>query len=126
MSTRCNIIIQDEMERIQLYRHSDGYPDTEYGVLETLKDALPLAWELPRMEASDFAAAIVAAWKNHGGNIYIDGIYRGKQHLHADIEYLYTIEPDKKAGKWKVTCKTAYIWDEVEPKFSAVSTTHIG
>lgn len=105
MSTRCNIVVKDKYHSIQLYRHCDGYPDSEHGVVENLKQALPLSWELPRMEASDFAAAIVAAWKEHGGNIYIDGDYRQGETLHGDIEYVYFIEPDEKAGKWSLTVK---------------------
>lgn len=100
MSTRCNLIIKDEFHSIQLYRHCDGYPDSEYGVVNCLKGALNYAWELPRMGASDFAAAIVRAWKDHGGNIYIDGSHNSDADLHGDIEYLYEIEPDKEAKKW--------------------------
>jgi len=53
------------------------------------------------MEADDFAAAIVAAWKRRGGNIYIDGTARDDT-LHGDIEYYYVITPDEKTGKWRV------------------------
>jgi hypothetical protein len=74
MSTRCNLIVEDSYDRIQLYRHWDGYPDGEGGVLAALEQAIPYAWPFPRFEASDFAAAIVRAWKTEGGgNIYIDG-----------------------------------------------------
>jgi len=54
MSIRANIVVVDEDQSVQLYRHMDGYPDSKFGVLETLKEALPYAWELPRMEADDF------------------------------------------------------------------------
>jgi hypothetical protein len=74
MSTRCNLIVEDSYDRIQLYRHCGGYPDGAGGVLAALEQAIPFAWPLPRFEASDFAAAIVRAWKTEGGgNIYIDG-----------------------------------------------------
>lgn len=130
MSTRCNLIIKDEMDKIQLYRHSDGYPGGPHGVIAGLPEALKFAWELPRMEASDFSAAIVRAWKNNeyiqGGNIYIDGTANGAKTLHGNIEYLYTIEPDKKVGKWHVKCQTAYVWDELSPKFETVFEGHIG
>lgn len=109
MSTRANLIINDEHDTIQLYRHSDGYPEGKYGVLEELKKALPFAWPTPRMEATDFAAAIVRAWKESGGNIHIDGIAelditgrpRGGT-LHGDIDYFYVITPSKAAEKWEV------------------------
>jgi len=100
MSTRANIVVADEEQHIQLYRHTDGYPDGRFGVLEALKKALPFAWELPRMEADDFAAAIVRAWKDKGGgNIYIDG--QG-YNLHGDIEYLYIIRPNREKKCWTV------------------------
>lgn len=88
MGTRCNIIVKDKNESIQLYRHWDGYPSA---VLADLPDVLTLAWKLPRFEPSDFAAAIVASWKDQAGNIYIDG----NKKLHGDIEWLYTIFFDK-------------------------------
>lgn len=92
MSTRCNIIVEDGRSRIQIYRHSDGYPNSQHGVLATLEEVFEYAWTLPRFEADDFAAAIIAAWKQPGGgNIRIDGNPEGDELLHSDIEYLYTI-----------------------------------
>ena len=101
MSTRCNIIVKDDYNSIQLYRHSDGYPESNFGVISDLKKALDYAWKLPRMEASDFAAAIVRAWKdNGGGNIYIDGIANLPESLHGDIDYYYILSPG--LGNWRV------------------------
>jgi len=94
MSTRCNVIVKDSISSVQLYRHCDGYPEGEYGIVEALKEALEFAWELPRFEADDFAAAIVRAWKTKGGNVYIDGT--GKEDwstVHDDAAYVYVIEP---------------------------------
>lgn len=105
MSTRCNIIIKDKYNSIQLYRHCDGYPHSKGGVIENLKEVMPYAWKLPRMEADDFAAAIVRAWKEKGGgNIYIDGTANIPNTLHGDIEYYYIITPDYEVGNWKVEC----------------------
>lgn len=99
MSTRCNIIIRDTDGRaMQLYRHSDGYPE---GVIPDLKEALAYAWDLPRFEADDFSAAIVRAWKQHGGGIYIDGNYIPWQSVHGDIEFLYVIDPPTLTGRGK-------------------------
>src|SRR5512137_32386 len=115
MSTRCNIIVQDGEDSIQLYRHSDGYPQGQFGVIAKLKEALRFSWPLPRMEAAEFSAAIVRAWKEHEGNIYIDGDADGiaSPPLHCDIEYLYVVEPDRTAGKWKVTCHDiSFPWNE--------------
>jgi hypothetical protein len=94
MATRSNIIVQDEYKRVQVYRHWDGYPT---GVIPDLADALQYAWELPRFEADDFAAAIVRAWKQEGGgNIYIDGSPKGFELVHGDTEYVYVVKFDKR------------------------------
>jgi len=104
MSTRCNIVVKDKYDSIQLYRHCDGYPDSEHGVIADLKKALEFAWPVPRMEAKDFSAAIVAAWKDSGGgSVYIDGTFvDGGSTLHGDIKYLYIIEPSM--DRWAVKC----------------------
>ena len=93
MGTRSNIIVADDHSRIQLYRHWDGYPDGEGGVLADLALALPYAWPLPRFEADDFAAALIRAWKGEGGgNIYIDGSPKGWERIHDDVEWVYVIQ----------------------------------
>ena len=102
MSTRSNLIIDDGYDRIQLYRHWDGYPDGSGGVLATLELALPYAWPLPRFEASDFAAAIVRAWKTSGGgNINIDGSPKGWELIHGDTEWVYLVKLAKKSVRTK-------------------------
>ena len=98
MSTRCNLIVEDSYDRIQLYRHWDGYPGRAGGVLATLEQAIPYAWPLPRFEASDFAAAIVRAWKTEGGgNVYVDGSPKAWELIHGDTEWVYVIKPKKQA-----------------------------
>src|SRR5690606_21398852 len=93
-----NIIIEDGHDRIQLYRHWDGYPDGKGGVLATLKYALPYAWPLLRFEAKDFAAALVRGWKDEdGGNVYIDGAPRGWELIHGDVDWVYVIRPEPEA-----------------------------
>lgn len=92
MATRCNIIVKDKESKIQLYRHWDGYPEA---VVPELEQALQFAWPLPRFDARDFSAAIVRAWKQEGGNIYIDGKYTGYDGLPAILNictlYIWTI-----------------------------------
>jgi hypothetical protein len=98
MATRCNLIVEDSYDRIQLYRHWDGYPGRAGGVLATLEQAIPYAWPLPRFEASDFAAAIVRAWKTEGGgNVYVDGSPKAWELIHGDTEWVYVIKPKKQA-----------------------------
>lgn len=118
MSTRSTLTVRDRKngnEAYSIYRHGDGYPDTEHGVLKTLRQALSYAWPLPRYEAMDFAAAIVAAWKkpaviniysaddkgyaSQGGNIY----FTTDREAHSDTEYHYEIYPDDK-GRVIVEC----------------------
>ena len=102
MSTRCTVTVRDEYSAFTIYRHSDGYPLTKHGVIETLGEALPYAWELPRFEAADFAAAIVAAWKKPGG--YIQGGYiylTTNRDDHGDTDYHY--EVTAKDGRVRVT-----------------------
>ncbi len=98
MSTRSNIITEDNNNRIQLYRHHDGYPHGPEGVLATLERAVSYAWPLPRFEADDFAAALVSAWKNEGGGgIYIDGSPKDWESIHGGVEWVYLIKPQRKA-----------------------------
>src|SRR4051812_48932828 len=105
MATRSNIIVEDGFDRIQIYRHWDGYPEA---VIPDLTQALPYAWQLPRFEADDFAAAIVRAWKTeNGGNICIDGNPNGFELIHGDVEYVYVISFDKAKNEPIIT---VYDW----------------
>ena len=88
MSTRCTIQIFDPDDMYYIYRHCDGYPHGRHGVPATLAEALPYAWPFPRFEASDFAAAIIRAWKKEGGgNVY----FTQGHDCHADTEYQYNV-----------------------------------
>ena len=99
MSVRCNIILADDYHRLQLYRHMGGHPEGEYGVLSALEKALPFAWPLPRFEPGEFAAALVRAWKNQCGYIYIDGSPEGWEMIHSDVQWVYVVKPTKPADE---------------------------
>ena len=129
MSTRCNIIVKSngKWERdIQIYRHGDGYPDGPGGVVNELSQALEYAWGTPRFESGDFSAAIVRAWKEHGGNIDIDGSPVELEMIHGDIEWLYIIKATAsdhnpvlevyKAGEYAIPVWTGHIGDEYTVK----------
>ena len=88
MGTRCLIQVHDDHNKISIYRHWDGYPDA---VLPDLQKALALAWPLPRFEANEFAAAIVAAFKSGPGNIRI----QSDHDIGWDIEWIYKISKNK-------------------------------
>lgn len=71
MPTRATLTIADKTERYHIYRHHDGYPDGEHGVIRSITSAQSLAWPVPRFEAGDFAAALVAIMKQTAGSIYL-------------------------------------------------------
>lgn len=92
MSTRCVITVIDEYDRFSIYRHCDGYPQSDHGVVFTLKKAFSYARELPDFEAGDFAAAIIRAWKKEGGgNICLTN----SSESHGDLAYCYEITCQK-------------------------------
>ena len=86
MSTRATYSFKDGVEAYHVYVHHDGCPT---GALAKLQNTLAsgLAWELPRIEMDEFAAAFIAANKTEGGSVRLTG---GPER-HGDIEYAYTI-----------------------------------
>lgn len=78
-------------EGINVYVHSDNYPS---GARDKITNALHLAWDLPRFEPDEFAAAFVAGNKPHGGGVRLMPTGRAtaiaKKHC-ADVEYIYVI-----------------------------------
>jgi len=83
MSTRAMFCFKDTEKTIFIYNHHDGYPS---GAAQAISDAILFAWELPRFEADEFAAAFVAANKPRGGGIRIASSPDG-----YGVEYLYTV-----------------------------------
>lgn len=73
MGTRAIYKFIDNDQTITLYKHWDNYPSGAIGFIEK---ALEYAWELPRFEADEFAAAFLAAnkKKGQGGDLYICNI----------------------------------------------------
>jgi hypothetical protein len=80
-------IVGDD-QRFNVYIHYDGYPS---GALKHIKAALPLAWDLPRFEADEFAAAFVAGNKSGGGGVRLMHDGAPKKVAPGDIEYRYEI-----------------------------------
>lgn len=87
MSTRATYEFVDEMDSFTVYKHYDGYPRCG---LAAIANAQSMAWPLPRFEASDFAAAFVAANKTRGGDVYLT---TGKD-AHGDTEFHYQVRED--------------------------------
>lgn len=89
MSTRATITVADERSSFDIYQHHDGYADGPHGLVRRIAMAQRLAWSLPRFEAADFAAAIIAVLKDRGGSTYLTR----SADAHADRAYHYRVEP---------------------------------
>lgn len=102
MSTRCQIgFYESKEQRLDkpnaiIYRHSDGYPDTEHGVLAAL---LPWAKKFNAergLTDSEYAAArglvaLIVASDHLESNLGY-GIC-GDHQLHGDHEFYYRVDP---------------------------------
>ncbi len=111
MSTRANIIIKDEYNKLCFYRHSDGYPG---GTLPTLKKFLNWVKEGKIRDNVNQAAGwlilIGADEYKKDGKIICEpdktsvsgwkcGAYEPTTDIHEDIEYLYIIDLVEKTIK---------------------------
>jgi hypothetical protein len=114
VSTRSNIIAIDQYDRVQIYRHWDGYPSC---VLPDLLEAFKYAWPTPRFEAADFLASVIRAWKREGGgNVYIDGSPKAWEQIHGDTEWVYEIAGTDEGIKVKVYDWHNYWLDKVNAR----------
>jgi len=112
MSTRANIIVKAGREKLIFYRHSDGYPEGTMPLLNQfiekvksgeIRDNITQSagWliELGRREMfqcfSDFSDGFP---ENYRWKV---GFIEPTTSIHGDIEYLYTIDLDKKTIKTK-------------------------
>ena len=89
MSTRATITVSDQYDSFDIYQHHDGYPEGPHGLVRHIAMARRLAWDLPRFEAADFAAAIIAVLKDRGGSTYLTE----DADAHGDRAYCYYVEP---------------------------------
>lgn len=89
MSTRSTISVIDDRDTFHIYRHHDGYPDGEHGVVHDIQRATDFAWETSGFQAADFSAAVVRAMKNGGGSVYLtaDADLHGDRDFHYDIRH---------------------------------------
>lgn len=125
MSTRANIIIKDQYDKLYFYRHSDGYPE---GTLLTLNKFLDMVksgvirnnvgqsagWlviigaieyqtvnpdyfpESHKISYKRNSAIVDVMLKNFSIQDWKVGAYEPTTGIHGDIEYLYVIDLDKK------------------------------
>ena len=89
MSTRATISVADDNDSFDIYQHHDGYPDGPHGLVRQIAMARRLAWNLPRFEAADFAAAIIAVLKDRGGSTYLTR----DADTHGDRDFHYRVTP---------------------------------
>lgn len=90
MSTRCNVIVKTKFDKIWLYHHHDGYPE---GVGQDLVNRFKEKFEKDeKIWWSDVVNALVKDTKDN---------YEVTDGEHGDIEYLYTIDCDKKTICWQ-------------------------
>lgn len=89
MSTRATITVADQHDSFDLYQHHDGYPDGPHGLVRHIAMARRLAWDLPRFEAGDFAAAIIAVLKDRGGSTFLTK----DANAHSDRSFHYHVSP---------------------------------
>jgi hypothetical protein len=79
MSTQAVITFKDQHGEYSIFRHWDGYPS---GVIPDL-DALfksNFVWPLPRFEADEAAAGMIAMFKRDPGNYRLTDAKMGKNY----------------------------------------------
>jgi hypothetical protein len=121
MSTRCHIIIEDEYNKVILYRHSDGYPNGEHGVLASLVPFIQRfmkhrGWEVEYLAAQLICDQINRA-REYSRKLYEeraatdpeDGYWQARlaevdddflgfgisNEIHVDVEYIYHVTKDQ-------------------------------
>ena len=114
MSTRALFSFKDSDSLITVYKHYDGYPEKR-GAYGFIAKAVSFAWELPRFEADDFAAAFVAANKKQGGG---DIRLLSADATNGDvlgIEYEYTITAENDC--LRVECRDLWNSENLPPVY---------
>ena len=124
MSTRALYTFRDQSSAWNVYKHHDGYPT---GAACTIREAIDFyAWELPRFEADEFAAAFCAAGKVRynpteterqytGGGVRL--MPQGEPPLIAaneccDIQYRYEISMAPNGKKLIIKAIVGSWWDD--------------
>jgi len=119
MGTRTVLTFKDKHDSYSVYQHYDGYPSN---VLPSITEAKEFAWDLPRFEASDFAAAFIAANKQKGGgNIYFTDTHEN----HSDLDYRYEIENNDNKLFVKVYEVQKYDEEARKPIYSLIEEVNL-
>lgn len=98
MSTRCNILFKDGKEKLWFYRHSDGYPECAGKDLELfVKNYTDNVY---RLNIGQSAGHLIVRGHNeyakYTHNLWKVGAYEPTTGQHGDIDYLYTIDLQKR------------------------------
>jgi len=85
MSTRACYTFRDKESAHSVYYHYDGYP---LNALRMISKARQSAWQFPRFEADEYAAAFCYTVKDgkRGGAMLTEG-----PHRHGDLDYRYDV-----------------------------------
>ena len=90
MATRAIYTFKDSDQSIHVYKHWDGYPEC---ALKFIAKALPYAWELPRFEPDEFAAAFVAGnKKNRDGDVRLLDCGSNVPDVGQEYHYIVTVQ----------------------------------
>ena len=113
MGTRAIYIFEDEHEEVHVYKHYDNYP---LGAVDFIENAKEYAWELPRFEADEFAAAFVAANKSRtgGGVRLVNASFKDRDEmLEANhwCDYHYVISKHNSQDLWIEIWQSRYDMD---------------
>ena len=108
MSTNALIYVTDDEDTFAIYKHWDGYPS---GVQRMIENALEQAWALPRFEANEFAAALVAANKPKEGDVRL---VNPDQYDTTWFDYVYVIRHMEGSDKLNVTVGHCTGMDELD------------
>lgn len=120
MGTRAVISFIDEDNTFHVYKHWDGDPPS---ILHYIECAKVFAWELPRFEADEFAAAFIAACKSKGGgDVRLVKTYKGL----GDLEFRYEVRMHNGALEVTVlsaiyTGKDRWKWVKFVPEVEAAA-----
>lgn len=99
MGTRAVYTFKSHGEAFHVYKHWDNDPSCAAGFIS---QACLKAWDLPRFEADEFAAAFIAANKDKAGDICLIKSARAC----GDAAYFYEVTHDGKG-----LCVTCRDWD---------------
>lgn len=101
MSTRANIIIQDQSTTLYFYRHSDGYPESTGEDLKEFCKGYSKNFRADAMQSAGWLILHGAGPSQDGINDRANKLYNWKcgdyeptNGLHGDVEFVYIIDLD--------------------------------